>query len=162
MERFVKTKTMAENSPQKVEINKVKGIFYDYGYKNDISIITSEGRFDIDAWNDCCGHSDFEFPKGFDQMVEACQYGNIVKFFQEEVNYLKTAGEQHGVTFEYEENDNDELENILFGMEVEHENGETSNLFFGVRSFHNGYYPVQISITHHYENIGQMIKGFAK
>lgn len=148
----------------KVEIERVKGIFYYLKYTDGISILTSEGRFEIDAWNDCCGYSNFEFPNDFDQMVELCHNGKIRNLFQEDVNYLKKAGKQCGVTFEYvesdeEDADREELENILFVLEVEQEDGVCEELVFGVRSFHNGYYPVQISITHYYENVAQCIKG---
>jgi hypothetical protein len=60
----------------------------------------------------------------------------------EDIDYLK---EEEEIVFPENEIPGEEMENYSFCLKMEKDD-KIVNLYFGLRSFHNGYYPVSISV----------------
>ena len=120
---------------------------------NMCNIITDEGLFEIHAFNDCCGRSFIEYPSNFDESIQKCLKEPIIA-----MSVLSLSpGDGFGSRCNNYHHGEKEKETLLFILEVAKE-----EIRFIVRSFHNGYYPVDISITRKFHNVGQCIKAAIK
>ncbi len=106
-----------------------------------VVIECNDVKYVVSAVNDCCGYSVFYLPENFNTSLDKCIGGNIMSFIKDSDVELDNSD----LKFERDE-DGDEQENYLFKLLVEKLDGKNAELCFGLRSYHNGYYPAEISI----------------
>jgi hypothetical protein len=108
-----------------------------------VVIETTKAIYEIDAFNDCCGFSEFYAPNTIDDMFQSCVGGEFASLEKIETDIDEY---QEGITFKNDYPVHEELENYIFKA-VFVKNGKSASIIFGLRSYHNGYYPANITIT---------------
>lgn len=121
---------------------------------NCLAIETTNGTFEIDATNDCCGYSEFYLMENFNTLLPKCMNGTIISMSMEDLDDEDISKKYESIKFD---GDGDEgSENMIFNLKVESSKGKIYDIYFCARSFHNGYYPMSISIFKH-QTLSQLI-----
>jgi predicted nucleic-acid-binding Zn-ribbon protein len=116
----------------------------------NIIVDTSDASYCVSTCNDCCGFSEFYLPTTVNDLLQICRYKKISSFNRIDIDDIDDYNSD--LVFGNNNPDRDEQENYIF--EITFDNGQI--FAFGLRSFHNGYYPADITITKR-QNFNQLI-----
>lgn len=108
-----------------------------------ITVVCDHATYHINSINDC-GFSCFYLPNDFDEHLEVCKQKNIISFEREDT---ELDNNKYGNDYP----DDEEQENYIFTLKVGDQTKQRQ-ILFGLRSYHNGYYPADVSITTTYKH----------